>query len=337
MSIIEIFQKKGVKRIIIFALIVLILYSLRSMMNLILLTFIFSYLMNRLIEFAAKRLPIHRKLLVLFMYIIIVGVLTYGLVKYLPILTWEISQLVKQVTAFYTQPHENTVIKYIETIISKNQIVAYLENGFSFLIKSFTDISKTSIQVIVALVLSLFFLLEKPRLKEFTSKFKNSKLAPFYFEIEFFGKKFTRTFGKVIEVQFMIALVNCFLTVVALIILGFPQLFVLALMVFFLGLIPVAGVFISLIPLCLIAYSIGGLIKVVYVVVAITIIHAVEAYVLNPKLMSAKTDLPVFYTFIVLIFSQNFFGVWGLIIGIPVFVFLLDVLEVTNKEKIPEV
>lgn len=337
MSIIEIFQKKGVKRIIIFALIVLILYSLRSMMNLILLTFIFSYLMNRLIEFAAKRLPIHRKLLVLFMYTIIVGVLTYGLVKYLPILTWEISQLVKQVTAFYTQPHENTVIKYIETIISKNQIVAYLENGFSFLIKSFTDISKTSIQVMVALVLSLFFLLEKPRLKEFTSKFKNSKLAPFYFEIEFFGKKFTRTFGKVIEVQFMIALVNCFLTVVALIILGFPQLFVLALMVFFLGLIPVAGVFISLIPLCLIAYSIGGLIKVVYVVVAITIIHAVEAYVLNPKLMSAKTDLPVFYTFIVLIFSQNFFGVWGLIIGIPVFVFLLDVLEVTNKEKIPEV
>ena len=64
----------------------------------------------------------------------------------------------------------------------------------------------------------------------------------------------------------------------------------------------------------------------------IAIIHAGEAYVLNPKLMSSKTDLPVFYTFVVLIFSQQFFGVWGLIIGIPVFVFLLDVLEVTNKE-----
>lgn len=102
---------------------------------------------------------------------------------------------------------------------------------------------------------------------------------------------------------------------------------------FFLGLIPVAGVIISLIPLCLIAYSIGGLIKVVYVVAAIAIIHAVEAYVLNPKFMSAKTDLPVFYTFIVLIFSQHFFGVWGLIIGIPVFVFLLDVLEVTDRKK----
>lgn len=333
MGIMEIFQKKGVKRIIIFALIVLILYSMRSMMNLILLTFIFSYLMNRLIEFTAKRIPVNRKLLVLFMYTVIVGVLTYGLVKYLPILTLEISQLIKQVNAFYTQPHDNTVIKYIEAVISKNQIMSYLENGFSFLIKSFTDISKISIHVMIALVLSLFFLLEKPRLQEFTAKFKGSKLAPFYFELEFFGKKFTRTFGKVIEVQFMIALVNCFLTMVALVILDFPQLFVLALMVFFLGLIPVAGVIISLIPLCLIAYSIGGLIKVVYVVAAIAIIHAVEAYVLNPKFMSAKTDLPVFYTFIVLIFSQHFFGVWGLIIGIPVFVFLLDVLEVTDRKK----
>lgn len=328
------FQKKGVKRIIIFGLIVLILYSLRSMINLILLTFIFSYLMNRLIEFTAKRISVHRRVLVLIMYTAIVGILTYGLIKYFPIITAEISQLIKQITAFYSQPHENAILSFIETIISKNQLAAYLENGLSFLVKSFSDISKTSVQVIIALILSLFFLLEKPRLKEFTAKFKESKLAPFYFEIEFFGKKFTQTFGKVIEAQFIIALVNTILTIIALTIMGFPQLFVLAIMVFFLGLIPVAGVIISLIPLCLIAYTIGGFIKVVYVVVAITIIHAVEAYILNPKLMSAKTDLPVFYTFIVLIFSQNFFGVWGLIIGIPVFVFLLDVLEVTNKEGI---
>lgn len=53
---------------------------------------------------------------------------------------------------------------------------------------------------------------------------------------------------------------------------------------------------------------------------------------LNPKLMSAKTELPIFFTFTVLIFSEHFFGIWGLIIGIPIFVFLLDILDVTNKE-----
>ncbi|GIN72140.1 AI-2E family transporter [Bacillus sp. J14TS2] len=327
----DFFQKKGVKRFIIFALIVFILFSVRSMMNLILLTFIFSFLMNGLVEFTIARIRLNRTLLVLLLYTMIVGLLTVGIVKYLPIISVEISQLIRQITNFSIQPHDNIIVNYIESIISSEQITTYIENGFSFLLRSFSDISKTSVQVLIALLLSLFFLIEKPRLIEFTNKFKNSKIAPFYNEIEFFGKKFSQTFGKVIEAQFIIALINTFLTVIVLMILGFPQIIGLAFMTFFLGLIPVAGVIISLVPLTIIAFTIGGFLKVVYLFIAVMVIHAIEAYILNPKLMSSKTDLPVFYTFIVLLFSQNFFGVWGLIIGIPVFVFLLDVLGVTNK------
>jgi predicted PurR-regulated permease PerM len=180
----------------------------------------------------------------------------------------------------------------------------------------------------------LFFLLEKPHLIEFTRKFKKSKVASIYVEIEFFAGKFATTFGKVIEAQLIIAVVNCTLTTISLWILGFPQLVGLSIMIFLLGLIPVAGVIISFVPLAIIAYSIGGFIKVLYIAIAIAIIHGIEAYILNPNLMSSKTNLPVFYTFIVLIFSEHFFGVWGLIVGIPIFVFLLDVLEVTDHKRI---
>ncbi|MBJ8056355.1 AI-2E family transporter, partial [Bacillus cereus] len=113
----------------------------------------------------------------------------------------------------------------------------------------------------------------------------------------------SRTFGKVLEAQFIIATVNCVLTTIALGIMGFPQLFGLAVMVCLLGLIPVAGVVISLVPLSIIAYTLGGGMYVLYIVLVIVIIHAIEAYFLNPKLMSAKTELPIFFTFIVLIFS----------------------------------
>ena len=149
-------------------------------------------------------------------------------------------------------------------------------------------------------------------------------------KLHFLAENLSGTFGKVIEAQFIIAIVNTVLTVIALWIMDFPQLFGLGIMIFFLGLIPVAGVIISLVPLSLIAYTVGGFVQVLYILIIIAIIHAIEAYILNPKLMSSKTDLPIFYTFIVLIFSEHFFGVWGLIIGIPIFVFLLDVLEVTN-------
>ncbi|MBB6443443.1 AI-2E family transporter [Bacillus benzoevorans] len=329
----KIIQNKSVKRFIILVLIALVLYSMRSMINFILLTFIFTFLINSLVSIVYKKLHINRKLTVIISYTSIVGFLSYGIVKYLPIIIFEITELVKQVTAFYRQPQDNILINYLVGLLEKNQISQYLEQGLTFVMKYFTNFSQFAMQVLLALLLSLFFLLEKPRLVAFTRQFKESKLADFYNEIEFFAGKFVRTFGKVIEAQFIIAIVNCVLSVITLSIMGFPQIFGLGMMIFFLGLIPVAGVIISLIPLSLIAYSIGGFIQVLYVLIMIAIIHGIEAYILNPKLMSSKTDLPIFYTFIVLIFSEHFFGVWGLIIGIPIFVFLLDVLDVTNSER----
>ncbi|WP_392391402.1 AI-2E family transporter [Neobacillus jeddahensis] len=330
----KLFKSSGFKRISIFVFIALILYAMKSMINLILLTFIFTFLMNRLVQFLESKIPLNRKFLVIVSYACIVGLFSYGLVMYLPMIVEEITALIKQLTTFYTSKHDNMVLNYVVRRIEEIKISSYLEQGFTFLIKYFTDISKITLQVLLALLLSLFCLLEKPRLIEFTKKFRTSKISSIYVEVEFFAKKFVGTFGKVIEAQLIIAVVNCALTTIFLWLLDFPQLGGLSIMIFVLGLIPVAGVIISLIPLVIIAYSIGGMIKVLYVGIAVAIIHGIEAYILNPNLMSSKTNLPVFYTFIVLIFSEHFFGVWGLIIGIPVFVFLLDVLEVTDSHKV---
>jgi predicted PurR-regulated permease PerM len=329
----NIWQSSGFRRIVIFAGMIFVLYLLRDMLNLVLLTFIFTFLMDQLVKFVSRWFPINRKLLVVILYAVIVGLLSWAIVNYLPMVIREIKELIKQLSAFYTAKHENIFLTYIFNRIAKIQVQNYFEQGFTYIIRYFTDISRVSLQLFLAILLSLFCLLEKPHLIKFTKKFKTSKVAPIYNEIEFFAGKFAGTFGKVIEAQLIIAIVNTTLTTISLWILGFPQLGGLSIMIFLLGLIPVAGVILSLIPLTIIAYSIGGFIKVLYIGIAILIIHAIEAYILNPNLMSSKTNLPVFYTFIILIFSEHFFGVWGLIVGIPIVVFLLDVLEVTDHRK----
>lgn len=326
----------GLKRFIIFGILVVALFLMKSMINVILLTFILSFLMDRLVNLVQKRININRTITVLVLYLSIIGLLSVGIVKYLPVIIFEISQLVNQLELFFTQKHDNVILNYLTEMLARNEITNYLEQGFTFLLKYFSDVSKIGMHIMLSLILSLFFLIEKPKLVQFTKKFKQSKVSDFYNEIAFFGGKFVKTFGKVIEAQFIIATVNCILTTFALWIMGFPHLMGLAILIFFLGLIPVAGVIISLFPLVTIAYTVGGIIHVIYILVIIMIIHAIEAYILNPKLMSSKTDLPVFYTFIVLIFSEHFFGVWGLIVGIPVFVFMLDVLEVQEvRDKKP--
>lgn len=44
--------------------------------------------------------------------------------------------------------------------------------------------------------------------------------------------------------------------------------------------------------------------------------------------MSSKTELPIFYTFVVLLAGEALWGTWGLIVGVPVFTFFLDILGV---------
>jgi predicted PurR-regulated permease PerM len=59
----------------------------------------------------------------------------------------------------------------------------------------------------------------------------------------------------------------------------------------------------------------------------VTFIHAVEAYYLNPKIVSSYMELPVFLTFLILLVSEHMFGFVGLLIGVPLFYILVDILK----------
>lgn len=334
----EYIQSEGFSRFITLVMLVVILISIGSMLNLLLFTFIFTFLMGRLERFVTTQLKkvvhINSKFVITCLYVIIITLLVVVLYKYLPVITMQLTELVKQIVYFFQHPPDNRVVKYFVSYMNDSNAPFNLEKQMNVLYLYVADFSKLTLQIFLSILLSLFFLLEKDKISRFTSRFKAGKFKWFFINIEHFGEKFINSFGKVIEVQFLIALTNAVLSIIFLSILGFPQLIGLGIMIFFLGLIPVAGVIISLIPLSMIGYSIGGVSMVVAVLIMIVIIHALESYILNPKFMSAKTNLPTFFTFIILLFSEHFLGIWGLIIGIPIFIFLLDMLDI--KEENPK-
>lgn len=328
MNLSQYLQNQSLKRFAILALLCFILYELRSMLNIMLLTFVITYLMDRLNSFLTRQLNkaffIHKKVVLAAIYLALVGIVVILIYKLFPIVVEQIRQLIRLIKDIRHLPPDNDLAQYAAMLFKSANLEGYAWQGFDFVLK----ISNWGFNFFLALILSLFFLLEKEKVIEFTSRFKSSKLSWFFNEVEYFGKKFTHTFGKVIEIQFLIAAINSALSTIALWFMGFHQIFGLGLMIFVLGLIPIAGVIISLIPLCIIGYSIGGLTTVLSVLAMIAVLHCLEAYVLNPKLMSAKIHLPIFYTFIILTLSEHFWGVWGLIIGIPTFIFLLDIIDV---------
>lgn len=335
-DIINFFRSKGFSKIITLAILIAILYSLGSMIHLVLFTFLFAFLMGRLqtiiSHFLDKFIKINPKVILFVIYSAVVLALVLVIYKYLPIITLQIRVLVMELVHFYKNPPEGEAFNFIISTFDK--LPLDLESNVQRIYLYASEIGGKLIQVLISIVLSLFLLLEKDKIILFVSRFREGYFSMFFINLGLFGKKFINTFGKVIEVQFLIATTNAVISILGLWLLDFPQLIGLGIMIFFLGLIPVVGVIISLIPLCMIAYNIGGITTVIAVVVMIAVIHALEAYILNPKFMSVKTNLPTFVTLAVLLVSEHFLGVWGLIIGIPIFIFAMDMLEIPEEEKL---
>lgn len=331
-NMMQIFKSHGFKRFLTLLLIFVFLYLMRGMLNLMLLTFVFTYLINSVSKFLIKRfegkIRLNYKVMIVTVALFVTAMLFIIIIDFLPLVTGEFKQVVNQVKEIYINAPNNEIINLVKDKLDQVYAHIFSAEGINYIVQSISNISKLAINIIIALILSIFFLLEKDKISDFTYKFKQSKAAGIYNELEFFGRKFLSSFGKVIEVQIVIATINGILSTIGLAIIGFPHLLGFGMMVMLLGLIPVAGVIISLVPLSIVAFSTGGIMQVVYVLIMIALLHAFEAYILNPKLMSDKTKLPIFYTLSILIVSEHVAGVVGLIVGIPVFMFILDVIEV---------
>lgn len=334
--LIEFFKKEFVKRISVLVLIIVILYAGKSMLNLGLLTFLFTYLMYSLETFIYEKLRKHwhisEKLLIAILYVALLGIIIVAVSIYIPSVINEASGIINELADFKIDYNGELYVKYIAPIFTQIDFKSYAKDGTSLFIKYATSIGKGSLNVVMALLLSAFFMFERKSISNFMKKFENSKISAIYKYMSMFGRNFTNSFGKVIQTQIIIAIVNTILSVIALSIMRFPQVLGLGLMIFVLSLVPVAGTVISLIPLSIIAFKIGGLIKVVYVLIMIAVLHALESYVLNPRFMSAKTKLPVFFTFVILLVSEHFMGTWGLLVGIPLFMFILDLINVNAED-----
>jgi predicted PurR-regulated permease PerM len=93
---------------------------------------------------------------------------------------------------------------------------------------------------------------------------------------------------------------------------------VLSTIVFICSFIPVAGTFISSTPICLLALQAGGVTSLLLAIGLICLIHALETYVLNPQIYGHHMHMNPVLVLIVLTIGGKLFGVWGLILGIPI-------------------
>ncbi|MCI0401029.1 MAG: AI-2E family transporter [Gammaproteobacteria bacterium] len=172
--------------------------------------------------------------------------------------------------------------------------------------------------VLLALLFSFLILVDIVRLSRLMESLRDSRLRDFYSETAEPVARFGYMVGRGIQAQAMIALVNTFLTICGLFILSIPAMAVLSVIVFVCSFIPVLGVLISTVPILLVALNSGGLQLGVAVLVLIIVIHAIEAYLLNPLIYGRHFRLNPVIVLTILLVGYHLFGIWGLLLGVPV-------------------
>lgn len=219
----KVLSNVSTRRFFILALVGLLLYLVKDILNLVLLTFLIAYIMNsfqfKLSKHFSRYLKVNSKIIVIVLYVIFVSLIAGALVKYLPKLYEQISDL----TTFLVNLNaddmpQNRVTLYLFELIKGYNYQAYMKSGIDYILK----ISNWGTDFFLSIILSFIFILEKSRIVSFTSQLQHSKLAWLYSEVSYLGQKFITSFGKVIEAQIVIALFNTLFSVVILWVLGFP-------------------------------------------------------------------------------------------------------------------
>lgn len=304
-------------------------YMLNIALMTFLITFIFYHLMRVIQDrkfLTGLRLP--NSIVVSLSYLIFILILTFLSIEFAPKLAVQFTELANLLMKFDVNVVRDSLDPRLAEAMGRIDFNKYISEAGKMLATGVTKVGGFGVNFFISMILSYFLLLEKDKINRFGLVLGQSRISYIYEYIMTFGGNFVHTFGKVMKVQVLIALINSVVSMIILTFMGFPQIMSLGVMIFVLGLIPVAGVVISLVPLSIIAFNIGGFSKVFAVILMIVVIHAFEAYILNPKLMSDKTELPVCFVFIILLVGEHYLGVWGLLIGVPIFIFLLNALEV---------
>lgn len=360
-----IFQPIIFQKIIAYLLLIWIFFLFQNFLFIFFLTFIFGYLfltfsrfLKYKIHFLTSKIFKNKKIIniitnffstnviVLFLYLFFIWFLVYTIIDLPPKLTSELTELPKQIPAL-SEPiniinSKLEEIKKINTELWKNIWEIFTKQDIDLALQVFEKIKVFWIiflKVIVSLVLSYIFIIDRKKLKIYLKTIQNSNFWFFYTEYKNIIKKIVKTFGAAFKAQSFIAWANAFLTTIWLFIIGwiniwhsYPFMYTLALIVFICGFIPFVWLFISSIPVFIIWFTmVWWLTVIIQIIVLLIIIHLIETYYLNPKIVSSMIHLPISLTFVVLLIAEHFLWFAGLIIWVWAFYLMIELLKDTDK------
>lgn len=160
--------------------------------------------------------------------------------------------------------------------------------------------------------------------------------------LKFLVASFTESYHKTVfevvhSIQFMVKkyLVGLFLQMIIVTILsliayttiGVKYNFMLAIITGILNILPYIGIFIALLIGALITFATSGISHVLFIVIAIVVIHAIDGNIIMPRVVGSKVKINSLIVIIGLVIGEMLWGIAGMFLTIPVLAILKIIFD----------
>ncbi|SDA29429.1 Predicted PurR-regulated permease PerM [Ruminococcus sp. YE71] len=208
-----------------------------------------------------------------------------------------------------------------------NDLLQYAQQALSNLGSGISIVFKILLNTIIGFIISIYLLNSR---KLFARQSKMTLYAMFkprtadmiYEEVVYADKMFSGFFrGKVLDSAIVGAI--CFIAVK---IMGIQDAMLISVIVGVTNIIPFFGPFIGAIPSALLIFVTDPK-KCLYFCIFILILQQFDGNILGPKCMGSSINLSAFWVLFAILFFGGLFGFGGMLIGVPLFAVIYDILK----------
>ena len=289
------------------------------------------YLLNPIVDFM-ERHRINRLVAITIVFVLIGLLIVWGLAVAIPSVQHQAVSFAKNVPTYLKQADKmiNDLLKnyisddlrpQIEEVMNRlsSQITSWASNFSSRAVNWASSLISTTSQIIVAIIIMpfiVFYLLRDAKhLKGYVTKFLPTKFR------EPFGQVMTDVnfqLSNYVRGQVTVAIIVALMFIVFFKIIGLRYGVTLGVTAGVLNLIPYLGSFLAMLP-ALVLGLIAGPVMLVKVILVFIIEQTIEGRFVSPLILGSQLSIHPITILFVLLTSGSMFGIWGVLLGIPLY------------------
>ena len=265
------------------------------------------------------------------LYILVIAAIIMITYKVVPMMLKHIPELSNQLQVQIVKELKEASQKwnlqaYVDVDELRGSILKASTTILQFLATSLTPLYKGFIQFVFALAINLFFYSESEKVEQAFTRNPDSLMTFLFKFMQMRLRVFYVYFRRVMGGQVIIALINTLISSVVIFGLHLRHPFLMIFVVLFCGLFPVVGNLMSNSVLTINAFVATGMVGTLICLVLLVGVHKLE-YILNSKIIGGIVHLPIAVSLGALIFCEVLLGIPGLILAIPLALFVRQEFE----------